>query len=209
MKLATKDISIQYHKQDLIEYPDIKVQSGDKVLLKGPSGCGKTSLLYALSNIIPVHQGQVLLDGNDISNLGLKDKDDFRSQHFGLIFQEPRFLYALSVYENIELAATYKSKMAKKEIMEIVQSLNLTAIAHKKIGNVSTGERQRTAIARTLVQRPSFILADEPTSALDDRHCNDVIELLIHTSAAIGAGLIVASHDHRLDPYFPSTIHLI
>ncbi|GAA5219888.1 ABC transporter ATP-binding protein [Membranihabitans marinus] len=209
MKLTTKDISIQYQDQNSIKYPDIELNSGDKVLLKGPSGCGKSSLLYALSNIIPVHRGQVLLDGNDISNLSIKDKDSFRSQHFGLIFQEPRFLYALTVYENIELAATYQSKMSKKEIMDLVQSLNLTGIAHKKIGHISTGERQRTAIARTLVQRPTFILADEPTSALDDRHCNDVIELLIHTSAAINAGLIVASHDHRLDPYFPSTIQLI
>lgn len=209
MNLKTSQLSIKYKNSTLLRFPDLELKAGERILIKGPSGCGKTSWLYALCGILPLHSGKIMVGDVEFSTLPIVEKDRFRARNFGLIFQEARLLPSLTVNENVQLATNFISpKEVATQIPEILSLLDLEKVKNKKIGQISSGEKQRTTIARVLLQKPSFILADEPTSALDDQRTEDVINLLIQSAKTINAGLIVVTHDLRLDPYFSQKMDL-
>lgn len=207
MKLQTKNLSVVYPQQSALTYPDFSIHRGDQLLIKGRSGVGKTTFLLALTGILPLHSGDIWIDDLLYSELPQKIKDQKRNRYFGLIFQEPKFISALTVVENLKLAQRF-CPHKPHSIDPLLEQLNLTSVARKKIDEISTGERQRVAIARALIQKPAFIIADEPTSALDDHHCNLVLSLLKNTAKTLSAGLIIVTHDHRLDASFDHQITL-
>lgn len=207
--LQTKGLTYSYDDRLVLEFPDMRCAGGEHWLILGQSGCGKTTLLHLLGGLLTPRSGSVRLGDTDLARLNLSERDKFRGKHIGIIFQTPHFLRALTVEEN--LAVAQKLSGLPIDMGRIRQLLTRLNIAHKlktRPDELSQGERQRAAISRALVNRPSIILADEPTSALDDNNTAEVARLLEETADEVNAALLIVTHDGRLKSRFRRQISL-
>jgi putative ABC transport system ATP-binding protein len=207
--LHTSSLSYNYPGQAGLHFPDISCMRGHHLLITGNSGVGKTTLLHLLSGLLHVQHGQVVIDGIRLGELNQKELDRFRGSHVGLVFQQPRFVSALSVVDNI-LAAQFfgTGSSSRTKAVVLLEELGIADKADKMTNHLSGGERQRLAIARALAAGPPLVFADEPTSSLDDANADMVYELLVKEAARNGATLVVVSHDQRLKSRFQYQIAL-
>ncbi|MBK7872049.1 MAG: ATP-binding cassette domain-containing protein [Saprospiraceae bacterium] len=207
--LQTSDLQYSYDGKTLLQFPDINCGKGEHWLLLGQSGSGKTTLLHLLGGLLTAKRGSVQVAGTDLEKLSSSTLDKYRGKHIGIIFQKSHFVKALTVEENLALAQQLAGlKINYERISELLNHLNVGHKLKSKPDRLSQGEQQRVAIARALVNQPDVILADEPTSALDDINCNEVIQLLEREANAVGATLLVVTHDGRLKERFEKQIHL-
>ena len=207
--LQTKDLKYSYEGQTILEFPDIHCRAGEHWLLLGQSGSGKTTLLHLLGGLLSPHSGTLNVAGRDLGQLSRSALDKFRGRHIGIIFQEPHFVRALTVQQNLALAQHLAGLPVDHDrIGELLAHLLVDHKLKAKPDALSVGERQRVAIARALVNQPDIILADEPTSALDDVNCHEVINLLEKEAGEVGATLLVVTHDKRLKDQFEHRINL-
>ena len=207
--LQTKNLKFTYDGKNLLDFPDINCQRGEQWLLLGQSGSGKTTLLHLLGGLRKPKKGDVIIDGKNIAQLSSSALDKFRGKNIGIVFQNPHFVRALTVEENLLLAQQLAGQPADREhIVTILEKLNVSHKLKSKTENLSEGEKQRVAIARALVNRPAVILADEPTSALDDKNCQEVVELLEKQAEEANATLLIVTHDGRLKGLVDNHIQL-
>ncbi len=207
--LQTKDLSFQYEKANLLQFPNMECQRGEKWLILGQSGCGKTTLLHLLGGLLSPKSGSVVVNETALNRLPPSVADRFRGKNIGIVFQKSHFVQSLTVAENLALAQQLAGEMPNKNaIKAILEKLNLAHKLHAKPSALSQGEQQRVAIARALINSPSIILADEPTSALDDQNTAEVIKLLEQQATEANATLIIVTHDSRLKLYFKNQISL-
>ena len=210
-----KTLGLEYHYRDSkkIIFPEIKVERGERLLIRGFSGCGKTTLLSLIAGALKLQNGDINFDGNEYSKMSSLLLDKFRADHIGYIFQTLNLIPFLSVSENIALGIKFsKSRKSKvndlnQEIVRLVNSLGLgKEVLKTPVNRLSGGQQQRFAVARALLGKPDLILADEPTSALDSgttkKFLNEVMETFDSTRQAI----IMVSHDTSIAPYFDSVI---
>jgi ABC-type lipoprotein export system ATPase subunit len=209
--LITKDLSFSYKSSsDTMNFPDINCQNGEHWLLLGQSGSGKTTLLHLLGGLLRPKNGFVKIRDTEIQKLSLSALDQFRGKNIGIIFQNPHFVGALTVEENMQIAQYLANeKQDKNRVKELLESLNLGHKLKSKTSELSEGEKQRVSIARALVNRPEVILADEPTSALDDHNCEEVLKLLEAQAKEQNATLLIVTHDNRLKAHFKNQINLV
>ena len=204
-----RDLVHVFGARTVLDLPAWRVGRGAHSLVIGPSGCGKSTLLHLLAGLIRPSRGEVAIDGQDLAALGQAALDAFRGRRIGIVLQSMHLIGALSVRDNLRLARSLARQPAAPERIEgLLEELGLAGLARARPRQLSQGERQRLAIARAVVNRPSLILADEPTSALDDDNCATVLDLLRRQAQATGATLIVATHDHRLAPHFAHRLEL-
>lgn len=208
--LKTTAIRVQHAgNTQALSFPDITVHKGDKILLLGASGCGKTTLLSVIAGLLPPSTGQVTVNDTDFYALSSKNRDALRGQLFGFVFQNLHLLPALTIHQNILLAADMAGIQPPAGRLEhLVSSLGLNDKAHRKPSALSHGEQQRAALARAVLNSPALIIADEPTSALDDKNAEGVMDLLERQSSESGAALLVATHDNRIKHRFDIVITL-
>ncbi len=207
--LATRNLEYRYDAQNHLRFPDIVCDDGEHWLLIGQSGAGKTTLLHLLGGLRSPTRGMVTVAGATLGKLSTAQLDTFRGRHIGIIFQQSHFVRSLSVEQNLLLAQKLAGLTPDRErVAELLDHLNIARKAGTLTGRLSVGERQRAAIARALINRPTVILADEPTSALDDHHCTEVINLIEREATAVGATLLVVTHDNRLKERFDRQIQL-
>lgn len=207
--LTASDISYTYNGGLKLSFPDISCPTGEHWLLLGQSGSGKTTLLHLLAGLRTPGTGSISVGGTDISKLHTSKLDKFRGKNIGIVFQEPHFMRALNVEENLALTQSLSGqKVDKEKIHTLLDRLNLAHKIHAQTTALSQGEKQRVAIARSLINDPVLILADEPTSALDDTNTREVVSLLEEQATAAGATLLVVTHDNRLKEQFPNQISL-
>ncbi len=207
--LKTENLSFAYPGQEVMGFPDMFCDSGAHWLLLGQSGSGKTTLLHLMAGLLTPRSGKVIIEDTDLTRLGSRARDRFRGRHIGLIFQQPHFVRALTVAENLLLAQRLAGQAADRgRILGLLDHLGIAGKAHKKPNQLSVGEQQRAAIARALVNRPTVLFADEPTSALDDANCEAVIALVKQEARAVGATLLVVTHDQRLKNSFSDQLIL-
>jgi ABC-type lipoprotein export system ATPase subunit len=157
----------------------LNMQGGDFLALCGPSGCGKTTLMLMAGGLLAPDNGKVFLHGRDIYSLSADARAEFRAQNLGFVFQQFHLLQYLNIMDNIllpELASSKSDTTAKAK--QLVLDLGLSDRATHRPSELSIGERQRTALARALVNSPSLILADEPTGNLDQKNADIVISML-------------------------------
>lgn len=180
-----------------------------RALVLGPSGSGKTTLLQLLAGLALPSAGRILIAGRDLAAMSEGERDVFRGRTIGFVFQALHLVRALSVLDNLRLAAFLTgTERSREELEALLQAVGLGERAGARPADLSQGEAQRVAIARALVNRPRLILADEPTSALDDRNARTVIELLLARAEEAGAALVVATHDARILPWFEQRLEL-
>jgi ABC-type lipoprotein export system ATPase subunit len=207
--IQTKDLSYSYHSTSKIDFPDFHFQEKSHWLILGQSGCGKTTLLHLLGGLLTPKKGKVEIEGTDLGKLPKSKLDRFRGQNIGIVFQRSHFVRSVNVEENLALAQSLAGlPVDKKFIQDLMDRLNVGHKAQAKPRDLSQGEQQRVAIARALVNRPKLILADEPTSALDDVNTQEVIHLLEEQARAVGATLVIVTHDKRLKDQFENRIEL-
>jgi cell division transport system ATP-binding protein len=185
-KLALKDITL-----------DIK--QGEFVFISGPSGAGKSTLLKILYLDENIFEGQILIDGMNLSRISRSKLPALR-RRFGIVFQDFKLIPTLTVYENIALvleAAGKKPVFIRKKVMQVLRNIGMEKKAKALPLTLSGGEQQRVAVARAVVGEPCIILADEPTGSLDSDSARAILDFLMAYHKK-GATILIASHDLHL-----------
>ena len=207
----------------VLDIPELTVSRGEKVFVRGPSGSGKTTLLGLLGGVITPERGQVNVLGNDISRFSPVQRDRFRADHIGFIFQMFNLIPYLSVIENVTLPLSFAKERKnnltshlsntaaseQEEAKRLLKHLELDdSLLHRPVTELSIGQQQRVAAARALIGKPDLIIADEPTSALDTDTREAFINLLFAECEAAGNTLLFVSHDQGLEALFDRSIAL-
>ena len=176
----------------------IEVEKGEFVAVMGPSGSGKTTLLNCISRFIPYDEWAVLLGGEDISRLKEDELAKVRNRKMGFVFQDFMLLDGLTVFENICLPQIIDERPAaqmESKAENICRVFGIDKIMQKYPAEISGGEKQRTAVARALMNHPLVILADEPTGNLDSRSCRAVIDAFLKARDTMQATVFMVTHD--------------
>jgi putative ABC transport system ATP-binding protein len=192
--LELKNIYKIYGDLHALDGVDLKVEKGEWVSIMGPSGSGKSTLMNIIGCMDKPTNGEILLDGSDISKADNKELTIIRRDKIGLIFQQFHLVNYLNALENVMLAQYYHSIPDEKEAMEALERVGLADRAKHLPSQLSGGEQQRVCVARALINQPEIILADEPTGNLDDKNEEIVVDLFqeLHKD---GTTLIVVTHD--------------
>jgi putative ABC transport system ATP-binding protein len=198
---------------------DFALPARQRILLIGPSGSGKSTFLSLLCGILAPQSGRIEILGRDLTKLGAATRDAFRAEHFGIIFQMFNLLPYGSVIDNVLLplsfapdrrrrAAAAGSAAAEAERLLARLGLEPSLLRSHSAANLSVGQQQRVAAARALVGSPEIVVADEPTSALDRNRQGAFLDLLFAETGAVGAALVMVSHDETLAPRFDRVLTL-
>lgn len=207
--ISIDGLSFGYSDQKVLSIPRMEVKEAEHLLILGNSGSGKTTLLHILGGLLQPKEGKVVIGNTDLYSLSGHQRDKYRGQNIGLVFQKAHLISALSVGDNL-LLAQYLSGTAqdKGRVYEVLEELNLGNKIDKKVRTLSQGEQQRVTIARALLNRPRLILADEPTASLDDDNAMKVISLLKNQADKYQASLLIATHDQRVKEQFELQLNL-
>ncbi|KJR96621.1 MAG: ABC transporter ATP-binding protein [Peptococcaceae bacterium BRH_c4a] len=187
--------------------PLLDLGAGEEMALSGPSGSGKTTLLHILAGLLLPGSGQVRVCGHDLRRMTEAARDRFRSAFIGYVFQRFNLLPGLSALENVMAAMAFGNAVPPLgRTQRAAELLALVGLEHRlrhRPGQLSSGEQQRVAVARSLANRPSLVLADEPTASLDTVNSRLVLKLLRELCHQHGSALLVASHDPLVLDLFP------
>ncbi|MFT6971576.1 MAG: ABC-type lipoprotein export system ATPase subunit [Roseivirga sp.] len=207
--ITIENLSFGYSDQKILTISKKEIKDREHLMILGKSGSGKTTLLHILGGLLNPKQGKIWLDQTDLYQLSETQRDKYRGQHIGLVFQKAHLIAALSVEDNL-LLAQYLSgtKQDKARISEVLASLNLSEKKQAKVKTMSQGEQQRVTIARALLNKPKLLLADEPTASLDDENAAAVIHLLKQQAELNNASLVIATHDQRVRNQFDIQLNL-
>jgi ABC-type lipoprotein export system ATPase subunit len=179
----------------------LQVDRGEFVVVRGASGCGKTTLLLTAGGLLSPDEGRVLVDGQNPYALAVEDRARLRASTIGFVFQEFHLLPYLTVLENVMVPSLALSASAPRgRAEELLDRFNLSARAGHVTAELSTGERQRTALARALFNRPRLLLADEPMGNLDP-DSSSVLLAYIAEFARSGGAVLMVTHDDMAEHY--------
>jgi putative ABC transport system ATP-binding protein len=199
---------------DVLSIERLRVDAGEKLFLAGHSGSGKSTLLSLLAGVITAQHGSLQVLGRSLADMSGSDRDHFRADHVGMIFQMFNLIPYLSVLDNVTLPLRFSAQrrahvagLAHDEHAEarrLLQHLGLQddSLLQRAVTGLSVGQQQRVAAARALIGAPQLLIADEPTSALDPEHRQAFIELLFRECEEQGSTLLFVSHDHALGGLF-------
>lgn len=177
----------------------LDVKEGEFVSVMGKSGCGKSTLLYILSTMDTDYTGKLYLNNQLITGMAAEQLAAIRNEHIGFVFQFHFLLPEFSVLDNVSLPAKKlgrKSNEAiREEALDILRMLDIEKLAEKKAYRISGGEKQRVAIARSLINSPSIIMGDEPTGNLDSKNSANVLSIFRELATSRGLTLLIVTHD--------------
>ena len=195
-----KNVGKTYHMGEIqinaLHDANFEVEKGELVVIVGPSGAGKTTLLNILGGMDTLSVGQVMLDGQEISNLNRKQLTQYRRRDVGFVFQFYNLIGNLTALENVELA-----NQICKDPLDAAQVLSDVGLGDRMKNfpsQLSGGEQQRVAIARALAKNPKLLLCDEPTGALDYQTGKAILKLLQDTGKRTGMTVIIITHNGAL-----------
>jgi putative ABC transport system ATP-binding protein len=185
-----------------------EVKPGEYVAIQGPSGCGKSTLLLMAGGLLTPDSGSVQVAGADLYRLGNGERAAFRARHIGFVFQRFHLVAYLNVVDNV-LAPTMAREVpgARQRALELVERFGLTPRLRHYPSQLSTGERQRVALARSLLVQPKLILADEPTGNLDAANGTQVLTALAE-AAKSGVAVVLVTHDPEAARFASRTIRM-
>jgi putative ABC transport system ATP-binding protein len=188
----------------------LTIQPGDFVSICGPSGCGKSTLLHMLGCVETPSQGQLLVDGLDVSTLGDAQRSAIRLRSIGFVFQRFFLLPMLTAAENVELPQAEAGASRAERRRRTRELLDYVGLAHRadhRPSQLSGGEAQRVAVARALSNRPRLLLADEPTGELDQATGEQIVSLFERVHAD-GTAVVVVTHDPAIAARTPRMLSM-
>lgn len=194
---------VSIHAADGISF---SVRKGEFVIVVGPSGAGKTTVLNILGGMNSPTDGEIIVDGKNISHLKGKDLVRYRREDIGFVFQFYNLMQNLTALENVELALQISKKPFSAR--EVLEEVGLGPRANNFPAQLSGGEQQRVAIARALAKNPKLLLCDEPTGALDYVTGKAILKLLQDTCRDKGMTVIIITHNTALTPMADQVIHI-
>lgn len=178
---------------------DLTVGKGEFVAIVGASGSGKSTLLHILGSVDKPTRGKVIIDGTDLSQLNPTQAAIFRRRKVGLVYQFYNLIPTLTARKNILMPLTLDKKKPNKEFFEkVVKSLGISDRLEALPSQLSGGEQQRVAIARSLIYRPALLLADEPTGNLDQKNSKEIVDMLKLSNRNLEQTILLITHDERV-----------
>jgi len=203
--LSVTNVSKQYPTRgeplEVLRNVSLELAAGQNLAIIGPSGCGKSTLLHLLGTLDTPTSGKIELNGQDPFQLDEPELADFRNHNIGFIFQEHHLLPQLSVLENVlipALASGEPSADIVQRAHDLIQRVGLEDRIGHRPAELSGGERERAAVARSLLHQPTLLLADEPTGNLDRTNAQQVAQLLLEIQQQEQTILIVVTHSNEL-----------
>lgn len=191
---------------------DLTVTDGEFVALRGASGAGKSTLLHLIGALDRPDSGELRVAGHQLTGSGVTGLTHFRNRRVGFIFQAYHLLPELDAVENVALPARMArtdARLARDRAISLLTRVGLADRLDHRPYELSGGEQQRVAIARSLVNQPPLLLADEPTGNLDSRTGEEVLQLLLDLRLETGLTLLIATHDARVAARAERTVELV
>ena len=199
--LSAKNISKTFHGKRVLEKINIDIRKAEIVAISGASGAGKTTLLNILSTLDSPDENNsssLFIDNREVFNLKKNDLADLRNQKIGFVFQFHELIPELNVIENICLPGWIKKDIdVKKKAIKLLEYFGLQDFADKKPLTLSGGEKQRVAIARSLINNPKIIFADEPTGNLDSKNSKLLFDLFFKLRDDYDCSFVIVTHDEN------------
>ena len=191
---------------------DLQVNRGEVVAIVGPSGAGKTTLLQIMGTLDRPDEGEVIIDGENVSRLSATKIAHFRNKNIGFVFQFHQLLPEFTALENVMIPALIggtSKKEARQRAQELLDFMGLADRAEHKPNQLSGGEKQRVAVARALVNHPAVVLADEPSGSLDTHNKEELHRLFFDLRDRMGQTFVIVTHDEALASQTDRTIHML
>jgi putative ABC transport system ATP-binding protein len=215
--IAISNLAFRWRQSDsfCLELANATVDSKKSLFLHGPSGSGKSTLLNLIGGVLLPARGSVSLLGQPLGELSASQRDAFRADHLGFIFQQFNLIPYLSVLDNVLLPCRFSARRTSRacepeaEARRLLNTLDLDpALLNRPAAELSVGQQQRVAAARALIGQPEILIADEPTSALDAERQAAFVELLLSEAKRAGSTVVFVSHDLRLAAHFDHRLAL-
>lgn len=191
---------------------DLQVNRGEVVAIVGPSGAGKTTLLQIMGTLDRPDEGEVIIDGENVSRLSATKIAHFRNKNIGFVFQFHQLLPEFTALENVMIPALIggtSKKEARQRAQELLDFMGLADRAEHKPNQLSGGEKQRVAVARALVNHPAVVFADEPSGSLDTHNKEELHRLFFDLRDRMGQTFVIVTHDEALACQTDRTIHML
>ena len=206
--LELDHISKIYGDLHAVDDLNLTVPEGEWLAIVGSSGSGKTTLMNMIGCMDTPSKGSVMLEGRKLEDLNAKQLADVRKNMIGLVFQKFYLVPHLTAAENVMVAQYYHSVVDEKQALEALERVGLKDRAHHLPGQLSGGEQQRVAIARTVAKNPKILLCDEPTGALDYHTGKQVLRILQDMSRKRGATVVIVTHNSAIAPIADRVIRM-
>ena len=191
---------------------DLQVNRGEVVAIVGPSGAGKTTLLQIMGTLDRPDEGEVIIDGENVSRLSATKIAHFRNKNIGFVFQFHQLLPEFTALENVMIPALIggtSKKEARQRAQELLDFMGLADRAEHKPNQLSGGEKQRVAVARALVNHPAVVFADEPSGSLVTPNKEELHRLFFDLRDRMGQTFVIVTHDEALASQTDRTIHML
>ncbi|TYK65749.1 ABC transporter ATP-binding protein [Colwellia echini] len=210
MVISLNNVCFSYAKQSsspVVNIPSWSLAEGEKCFIHGASGGGKSTLLGLLSGMLTSNTGEITVLGERLDKMSNRQRDKFRADNIGYVFQSFNLIPFLDAIDNIKLANYFSKSLPKPILQQAIENL-LTKLnmaeknCSKPVRDLSIGQQQRIAIARALINKPKLLIVDEPTSSLDQENRDAFMTLLMSMVEAHSISLLFVSHDMSLAPYF-------
>ena len=200
----------------VLDIPSLLIERGSRVFLHGPSGCGKTTLLGILAGVLQARRGTERVLDRDLVTMSGSQRDAFRAEHIGYVFQQFNLIPYLSAYDNIALPCRLDARRRARlgavtldtAIRDVAAQLDIASLLDQQSTSLSVGQQQRVAAARALLAAPDLVICDEPTSSLDTDRRDAFLALLASSVARANATLLFVSHDAALGARFDMQLSL-
>ncbi|MEK7255756.1 MAG: ABC transporter ATP-binding protein [Bacteroidota bacterium] len=209
--IKATNIHKSYGDLHVLKGVDIEIREGEIVCIVGKSGAGKSTLLHILGTLDTADQGRVTFDGTDVTKLNVKDLAHFRNQRIGFVFQFHHLLPEFTALENVCVPAFIKGdseSAARKRAAELLDYLGLSGRLSHKPTQLSGGEQQRVAVARSLMNQPSVVFADEPSGNLDSASSQELHQLIFQLRKDFKQTFLIVTHNLELAGMSDRTVEM-
>ena len=207
--IKVENIRKSYGELEVLKGVSLEVKKAQVLCLMGASGAGKSTLLHIMGTLDIPDSGRVLIEGEDVFRLSLKQLAEYRNRHIGFIFQFHHLLPEFTALENVSLPAWIAGRSrrdAESEASRLLEMLGLSGRAQHKPQELSGGEQQRVAVARALINRPKVVFADEPSGNLDTENARELHQLFLNLRGELQQTFVIVTHNPQLAEMSDRTI---